>query len=156
MISPINSIIEEISSSLFFSSTVMQTPLPGQPIASGYSDHTVLAIFFLNALLLPLILLGAARLWARFFGRVHPDARQREAFECGIPSEGAQNIRFKAQYYHYGIVFLIFDVELAFLLPFAVAFLNLPAGAFPAMVLFILLLAEGLVWAWNKGILQWK
>ncbi len=53
-------------------------------------------------------------------------------------------------------MFLIFDVETIFLLPFAVSFAGLPAGAFIAMMIFILLLAEGLVWAWQKGVLNWK
>ncbi len=121
-----------------------------------HSDYTLLFLFFICALVLPLFLLGVARLWAVIFGRDGSDPLQLEAFECGLPSEGTEGVRFKAQYYHYGIVFLIFDVELAFLLPFAVAFLDLPVGAFLAMMLFILLLAEGLVWAWSKGILQWK
>lgn len=120
------------------------------------SDHTILALFFATALSVPLIALGVARLWAKTFGRSAADTRQAEPFECGVPSGGVGDLRFKAQYYHYGVVFLVFDVELVFLLPFAVAFLDLPVGAFLAMMLFVLLLAEGLVWAWTKGILQWK
>lgn len=120
------------------------------------SDYTVLALFFMAALAFPLVMLGVARLWAKTYGRSGTDARQLGSFECGVPSEGAKGFRFKAQYYHYGVVFLVFDVELVFLLPFAVAFLHLPVGAFLAMMLFVLLLAEGLVWAWTKGILQWK
>jgi NADH-quinone oxidoreductase subunit A len=50
----------------------------------------------------------------------------------------------------------VFDVETIFLLPFAVAFTGLTVGAFAAMVVFLLLLVEGLVWAWRKGILHWK
>ncbi|MFM8333972.1 MAG: NADH-quinone oxidoreductase subunit A [Opitutaceae bacterium] len=65
-------------------------------------------------------------------------------------------IQFKAHYYLYAILFLIFDVEVLFLLPFAVAFSGLPAGALLAMLVFILLLAEGLVWAWARGHLEWK
>jgi NADH:ubiquinone oxidoreductase subunit 3 (subunit A) len=53
-------------------------------------------------------------------------------------------------------LFLIFDVETVFLLPFAVAFTNLSAGAFIAIMFFLLLLAEGLLWAWKKGVLNWK
>ena len=52
--------------------------------------------------------------------------------------------------------FLIFDVEVLFLLPFAVTFTTLPVGALVAMLVFILLLAEGLVWAWHRGHLEWK
>ena len=56
----------------------------------------------------------------------------------------------------YAILFLIFDVELLFLLPFAVAFTGLSTAALVAMLVFILLLAEGLVWAWHRGHLEWR
>jgi len=59
------------------------------------------------------------------------------------------------QYYLYAIIFLIFDVEAIFLVPFAVAFTGLPVGAFIAILIFLLLLIEGLVWAWGKGCLSW-
>ena len=54
------------------------------------------------------------------------------------------------------MIFLIFDVESLFLLPFAVAFTGLPVGAFVSMLVFLLLLVEGLAWAWQKGVLTWK
>ena len=53
-------------------------------------------------------------------------------------------------------IFLVFDVETIFLLPFAVAFTGLSIGAVLAMLIFVLLLVEGLVWAWVKGVLTWK
>ena len=53
------------------------------------------------------------------------------------------------------IIFLIFDVEAVFLLPFAVAFTGLGAAACAAMLVFVLLLVEGLAWAWAKGVLTW-
>jgi NADH-quinone oxidoreductase subunit A len=53
-------------------------------------------------------------------------------------------------------VFLIFDVELLFLLPLAVAFTGLPTGAWVAIFIFLFLLAEGLVWAWHRGHLEWS
>ena len=62
---------------------------------------------------------------------------------------------FGASYYIYAIVFLVFDVEAVFLLPFAVAFTGLPLGACMAMLVFLLLLVEGLVWAFRKNVLTW-
>ena len=103
--------------------------------------------------LTPLIL---ARLWALKFSPQKPGPDKNAVYECGLESTGNAAIQFKSQYYIYAIVFLIFDVETLFLLPFAVAFTDLPVGAFVAMMVFILLLAEGLVWAWLKGILVWK
>ena len=70
-------------------------------------------------------------------------------------SQGEAQIQFRSQYYLYAIIFLIFDVEAIFLVPFAVAFTGLPIGAFVALLAFLLLLIEGLVWAWGKGCLNW-
>lgn len=122
------------------------------------SDHpyATLAVFLAVAVAFPLVLLGVARLWARFFQPPKPTALKLNVYECGVPPTGDAWIQFKAHYYLYAILFLIFDVEVIFLLPFAVAFTGLPAGALVAMLAFILLLAEGLVWAWHRGHLEWK
>lgn len=120
------------------------------------STYTFIAIFLAVAVVFPLMPLLLARLWAVAFAPTQQGKSKLGAFECGLESTGEARIQFKAQYYHYGIVFLLFDVEVAFLLPFAVAFLDVPLGGFCAMMLFVLLLAEGLVWAWSKGVLSWK
>jgi len=118
--------------------------------------HAFLALFLGVAVAFPLILLGVAQLWVRFFQPAKPNALKNAVYECGLPPQGESWIQFKAHYYLYAILFLIFDVEVLFLLPFAVAFTGLPAGALFAMLVFILLLAEGLVWAWARGHLNWK
>ena len=101
----------------------------------------------------PLIL---ARLWARKFSPPKPGADKGAIYECGLESKGDAWIQFKSEYYLYAIIFLIFDVETIFLLPFAVSFTGLGVGAFIAMVVFLLLLVEGLAWAWMKGVLTWR
>ncbi len=108
------------------------------------------------AVAFPLLLLMVARLWFRFFQPAKPSLDKGAAYECGIAPTGDSWIQFKAHYYLYAIFFLIFDVEVLFLLPFAVAFTELSAGAILVMLVFILLLAEGLVWAWHRGHLEWK
>jgi NADH-quinone oxidoreductase subunit A len=115
-----------------------------------------LALFAAVAVAFPLALLAAARVWFRFVQPGRPDAVKNASYECGIAPTGDSWIQFKAHYYLYAILFLIFDVEVLFLLPFAVAFKTLPAGALAAMLVFIFLLAEGLVWAWHRGHLEWK
>ena len=118
--------------------------------------YAFLALFLAIAVACPLTLLGLARLWARFFQPAKPGVLKNAVYECGVEPTGDSWIQFKAHYYLYAIQFLIFDVEVVFLLPFAVAFTGLPAGALVAMLVFILLLAEGLVWAWQRGHLEWK
>ena len=101
----------------------------------------------------PLLL---AWLWAKKFSPQKSGPSKNAIYECGLESKGDAWVQFKAQYYLYGILFLVFDVETIFLLPFAVAFGGLSVDAFLAMMVFLLLLAEGLVWAWAKGVLTWK
>ena len=100
--------------------------------------------------------LGLAWLWAKKFSPAQARPGKNAIYECGLESKGDAWVQFKAEYYLYAIIFLIFDVETIFVLPFAVAFGGLSAGAFMAMMVFLLLLVEGLVWAWQKGVLTWK
>jgi NADH:ubiquinone oxidoreductase subunit 3 (subunit A) len=119
------------------------------------SAYLVLAAFAAAAVVFALTPLGLARWWARTFAPAKPGPEKNATYECGLESKGDAWIRFNSEYYLYAIIFLIFDVEIIFLLPFAVAFGGLSAGAFIAMMIFLLLLAEGLVWAWRKGLLTW-
>lgn len=118
--------------------------------------YAFLALFLVVAIAFPVALLMVARLWFRFFQPAKPSSVKNDVYECGVAPTGDSWIQFKAHYYLYAILFLIFDVEVLFLLPFAVAFTALPAGALFAMLVFILLLAEGLVWAWHRGHLEWR
>src|SRR5688500_10926666 len=125
----------------------------GVPDGSPYLFLVLFVVMATGFALAPLVL---ARLWAKKFSPQKPGPHKNAVYECGLESSGSAAIRFKSEYYIYAIIFLIFDVEVLFLVPFAVAFLNLQLGAFIAMVVFILLLAEGLAWAWMKGVLTWK
>jgi NADH-quinone oxidoreductase subunit A len=121
-----------------------------------YSPYLFLAVFFAVALGFGLLPLGLARLWAHKFSPAKPGPQKNAIYECGLEAKGETPIQFKSEYYLYAIIFLVFDVEILFLLPFAVAFLQLPIGASIAMLVFVLLVVEGLIWAWMKGILDWK
>ena len=122
---------------------------------SGH-PHAFLALFLGVAVAFPLLMLGVARLWVVLFQPAKPGLLKNSTYECGLEATGDSWIQFKAHYYLYAILFLVFDVEVLFLLPFAVTFTGLPFGALLAMLAFILLLAEGLVWAWQRGHLEWK
>jgi len=121
-----------------------------------YSPYSFLAVFLLVAVGFALLPLGLARLWARKFSPAKPGPQKNAIYECGLEAKGEAPVQFKSEYYLYAIIFLVFDVEVLFLLPFAVAFLELPLGASIAMLVFVLLVVEGLAWAWMKGILDWK
>src|SRR4051812_28087363 len=121
-----------------------------------YSPYLFLAVFLAIALIFPLLPLALAWVWSKGFSPPKPGHDKNATYECGLESKGDAWVQFKSEYYLYAIIFLIFDVETIFLLPFAVSFTGLSVGAFIAMVIFLLLLVEGLVWAWQKGVLTWK
>ena len=123
---------------------------------TDYDPYFFLAVFLGLAVLFPLAPLLLAWLWAKKFSPAKPGPDKNATYECGLESKNDAPIQFRSEYYLYAIIFLIFDVEVVFLLPFVVAFTGLPVGAFLAMVVFILLLTEGLAWAWMKGVLTWK
>lgn len=85
-----------------------------------------------------------------------PNDIKQSTYECGLESKGDSWAQFKVQYYLYALAFVIFDIEIVFIYPWAVAFTGLSFGAFLAMGVFILLLAEGLIYLWIKGVLTWK
>jgi NADH-quinone oxidoreductase subunit A len=123
-----------------------------QPVLDPYLPIVVLAIAAAGFAISPLAL---AWLWAKKFSPRKPGRDKNSIYECGLESKGDALIQFRPEYYLYAIIFLIFDVETIFLLPFAVAFTGLTIGASIAMMVFLLLLVEGLVWAWQKGVLNW-
>jgi NADH-quinone oxidoreductase subunit A len=120
------------------------------------NPYLLITVFLAAAVIFALMPLAAAYLWARLISPKKPGPNKNATYECGLESKGDAWMQFKSEYYLYGIIFLIFDVETIFLLPFAVAFKGLPVGAFVAMLVFLLLLVEGLAWAWQKGVLTWK
>jgi NADH-quinone oxidoreductase subunit A len=120
------------------------------------SPYLTIVVLLVAAVAFALTPLALAWLWAKFFSPRKPGKDKNAIYECGLESKGDAWVQFKAEYYLYAIVFLIFDVETIFLLPFAVAFTGLSAGGFVAMMIFLLLLVEGLLWAWTKGVLTWK
>jgi NADH:ubiquinone oxidoreductase subunit 3 (subunit A) len=121
-------------------------------ISGPYLTIVVLAIAAAGFALAPLAL---AWVWAKKFSPKKSGPVKNSVYECGLETKNEGTLPFRPEYYVYAIIFLIFDVEAIFLLPFAVAFTGLTAGACIAMLVFLLLLAEGLVWAWQKGILTW-
>jgi NADH-quinone oxidoreductase subunit A len=120
------------------------------------SPYLVLLLLMAGAVLFAATPLALAWVWARKFSPPKPGPSKNAIYECGLESKGDAWVQFRSEYYLYAIIFLIFDVETIFLLPFAVAFGGLPVGAVLGMLVFLLLLVEGLFWAWRKGVLTWR
>ena len=115
------------------------------------NDWLYIGLFVVIAAALP----GVAIWLAGLLGPHKPNRIKEQAYECGIETVGETWIQFKAQYYIFGLIFLIFDVETVFLYPWAVAFNQVTLFEVLEGVLFILILAGGLLYAWKKGALEW-
>jgi NADH-quinone oxidoreductase subunit A len=122
---------------------------------STYLPYLSIVILLLGGLVFATAPLGLAWMWAKKFSRNKPGPTKNQVYECGLESTGDGWTQFKPAYYLYALVFLIFDVEAVFLLPFAVAFGHFSASECVAMLIFLLLLVEGLVWACRKNVLTW-
>ena len=121
-----------------------------------YNPYLFIVVLLIAAAGFAAVPLVLAWLWAKKFSPRKPGQEKNATYECGLESKGDAWIQFKPEYYLYAIIFLIFDVETIFLLPFAVAFTGLGAGAFISLMVFLFLLVSGLAWAWMKGVLTWK
>ena len=84
-----------------------------------------------------------------------PNSIKAQTYECGMETVGTSWVQFRVQYYIYALVFVVFDVEAAFLFPVAVAFNQLKLYMVLEMVLFIIILAGALLYIWRKGVLEW-
>ena len=84
-----------------------------------------------------------------------PDPIKLDTYECGVETEGDALGQFNVRYYLYALVFVIFDVEVVFLFPWAVAFQKLGLFAFVEAVLFVAILLVGYAYAWRRKALEW-
>jgi len=110
-----------------------------------------LLIFLVISLFIPAFAIGMAAL----LSPKKPSPLKNSIYECGIETVGSSRIQFKAQYYLYALLFLVFDVETVFLYPFAVAYNQVLFFGVVEVVLFVLILAAGLAYAWRAGALEW-
>ena len=125
----------------------------GESEAMSFYD-TWSAVFI--ASIVGFILVFSALIGARLLG---PFARERGkgvSYECGMLPIGRNWAQVHVRYYIFAIMFLIFDVETIFIFPWAVTFFDLPAYAFWYMFTFIVVLSAGLLYAWRRGVLEWK
>lgn len=109
------------------------------------------ALFLIVALIFPVIPLGLSKLLAP----KRPDAVKLAPYESGVTTIGPTHVQFRTRYYLYALIFVIFDVEVLFLFPWAVAYDSLGLFALVEMAIFVSFLLVGYVYAWRKGDLEW-
>lgn len=115
------------------------------------NEWLYIGIFFVVAFIVPTVPIVLAGI----LGPRRPNRIKNDTYECGVETIGDAWVQFKVQYYLYALVFLVFDIEMLFLFPWAAAYNQLPLFAFVVMAGFVLILAVGLVYAWRKGALEW-
>lgn len=91
-----------------------------------------------------------------FLGPQKPDADKNAAYECGFPAFDDARMQFDVRYYLVAILFILFDLEVAFLVPWAVVLKDMGAVAFWAGMLFLFILLVGFIYEWKKGALDWE
>ena len=85
-----------------------------------------------------------------------PDSEKLSAYECGFNAFDDARMTFDVRYYLVAILFIIFDLEVSFLFPWAVAFSKLGLFGFGSMMLFLAVLTIGFIYEWKKGALEWS
>ena len=90
------------------------------------------------------------------FSPRNPDPEKLSAYECGFEAFGDSRMEFDVRFYLVAILFIIFDLEIAFLFPWAVSLQNLGNLGFWSMMIFLFILTVGFVYEWKKGALDWE
>ena len=116
------------------------------------NSYMIVAIFLFIGIILPIVALTLGR-----FLRPHkPEEAKYTTYESGIEPFHDSRIQFNLGYYIFALMFVIFDVETIFLYPWAVAYDKLGIFALIEMLIFVIMLVIGLVYAWKKKVLKWN
>jgi len=116
-----------------------------------------IGIFIVAALLFTLTLITLPLLLRRF--RIvprKPNPVKSSTYECGMETTGKSWVQFNFRYYFYALLFVVFDIQVVFLYPWAAAMGRLELFGLVEMLAFFLILIVGFVYAWKKGVLEWK
>ncbi|SDK69789.1 NADH dehydrogenase subunit A [Salinimicrobium catena] len=109
-------------------------------------------VFFLAGV----VLVAGANFLSNLISPKSDNPQKREPYESGMTTIGPTWVQFKVGYYLFAILFLIFDVEVAFLVPWAVVFGEMGSIALVEILIFLFILGLGLAYAWKKGALKWE
>ncbi|QIK37159.1 NADH-quinone oxidoreductase subunit A [Caldichromatium japonicum] len=116
-------------------------------------DHYLPILVFI----LVVMLVGAGPLVLGYLlGPRRPDVAKDSPYECGFEAFEHARMKFDVRYYLVAILFIIFDLEIAFLFPWAVALVDVGAYAFWSMAIFLGILVVGFIYEWKKGALEWE
>ena len=116
------------------------------------SEYLPILLFLIVSTGIGIILL----LLGTVLGPRRPDSEKLSPYECGFEAFEDARMRFDVRYYLIAILFIVFDLEIAFMFPWAVVFKSLGAPAIIAMTIFLAILVVGFIYEWKKGALEWE
>jgi NADH-quinone oxidoreductase subunit A len=93
---------------------------------------------------------------ARLTGTHHPDSEKLSPYECGFEAFEDARMKFDVRYYLVAILFILFDLEIAFLFPWAIVLQDIGWFGFVSMLVFLGILVVGFIYEWKKGALEWE
>ncbi|MGQ9648428.1 MAG: NADH-quinone oxidoreductase subunit A [Thermodesulfobacteriota bacterium] len=117
-----------------------------------FIDYLAILIYFALAVFFALFAIIASHL----LGQKKPTPAKRAPYECGMTTVGSSFRRIPIKYYIIAMLFLLFDIEVVFLYPWAVVFKQLRIFAFVSMAVFIGILLIAYIYIWKKGALEWE
>jgi NADH-quinone oxidoreductase subunit A len=119
------------------------------------SNYLPILIFLVIATALALVMMVLGTSLGRYFSRFHDDKAKRSPYECGFEAFEDSRAKFDVRYYLVAILFIVFDLEIAFLFPWAVALGKIGGFGLIAMAVFLAILVVGFIYEWKKGALEW-
>ncbi|MBI4006833.1 MAG: NADH-quinone oxidoreductase subunit A [Gammaproteobacteria bacterium] len=113
-------------------------------------------VFILVGLAIGVVMLALGLVLGRIMGHARADSEKQSPYECGFEAFEDARMKFDVRYYLVAILFIIFDLEIAFLFPWAVALEKIGMAGFWAMMIFLAVLVVGFIYEWRKGALEWE
>jgi NADH-quinone oxidoreductase subunit A len=119
------------------------------------TNYLPILIFLCLATALAGVMLAMGQILGRLGVRHPGDAQKLSAYECGFEAFEGSHMQFDVRYYLVAILFIVFDLEIAFLFPWAVSLARIGGAGLAAMALFLFILVIGFAYEWKKGALEW-
>ena len=120
------------------------------------AEYFPILLFVLVGLLIGVVPIAAGWIVSLLLGTHRPDPAKLSPYECGFEAFEDARMKFDVRYYLVAILFILFDLEIAFLFPWAVALHDIGLFGFFSMMLFLAILVVGFVYEWKKGALDWE
>ncbi len=119
-------------------------------------NYFPILVFLLIGTFIGVFLMGLCLTLGKLLGHSRPDSEKDSPYECGFEAFEDARMKFDVRYYLVAILFILFDLEIAFLFPWAVALEEIGMAGFWAMMIFLGVLVVGFIYEWRKGALEWE